>query len=147
MCDQAWHSLSNKKKLILPSSTLRHNWKFFLLALIVIYAVCTYAPSLELVHYTTLQFPHTPSGAGNLTTSCQLVFPTEILLSLERTPCEGQVVHDRRFAIKSFPQAALHAKHLTTALLHNSKLRLTLQPSTITTIRSAVNRETRIIML
>ncbi len=25
LCDQAWHSLSNEKKLILPSSTLRHN--------------------------------------------------------------------------------------------------------------------------
>ena len=113
----------------MPSSTLRHNWKFFLLALLVVYAVCTYTPSLELVHYTTRQFPHTPSGAGNLTTSCQLVFPTEILLSLERTPYEGQVVHDRRFAIESFPQAALHAKHLTTASLHNSELRLTLRPS------------------
>ena len=100
---------------------------------------------MELVLYTTRQFPYAPSGAGNLTTSCQLVFPTEISLSPERTPYEGQVVHNRRFAIESFPhQAALHAKHLTTALLHNSELRLTLRPSLL---RSAVNRGTRIVTL
>ena len=40
-----------------------------LLALLVVYAVCMYAPSLELVLYTTPQFPYAPSGAGNLTTS------------------------------------------------------------------------------
>jgi len=54
----------------------------------------------------------------------------EILLSLERTPFEGQVVHDRSLTIERFPQTASHAKHLTTApLIHDSKLRLTLQPS------------------
>jgi hypothetical protein len=105
----------------------------------------TYAPSLELVLYTTRQFPYAPSGAGNLTTSWQLVFRTEISLSLERTPFEGQVVHDRSLAIERFPQTASHAKHLTTApLIHDSKLRLTLRPSLL---RSAVNRGTRIITL
>jgi hypothetical protein len=68
----------------------------------------------------------------------------EISLSLERAPYKGQVVHDRRFAIESFPQAALHAKHLTTASLHNSELRLTLRPSLL---RSTVNQGTRIVSL
>ena len=116
-----------------------------LLTLLVVYAVRTYDPSLELVLYTTRQFPYAPSGAGNLTTSWQLVFRTEISLSLERTPFEGQVVHDRSLAIERFPQTASHAKHLTTApLIHNSELRLTLRPSLL---RSAVNRGTRIITL
>ena len=99
---------------------------------------------MELVHYTTRQFPYAPSEAGNLTTSSQVVYPTEILLLLERTPYEGQVVHNRSFTIKSFPQAALHAKHLTTASLHNSKLRLTLRPSLLC---SAVNRGIRTVSI
>jgi hypothetical protein len=141
MYDQAWHPLSNQKKLILPSSTWDTTGCSFTHT-IVVYTVRTYAPSLELVLYTTRQFPYAPSGAGNLTTSWQLVFRTEISLSLERTPFEGQVVHDRSLAIERFPQTALHAKHLATApLIHNSELRLTLRPSLL---RSAVNRGIRI---
>jgi hypothetical protein len=114
-----------------------------LLALLVVYAVLTYAPSLELVLYTMRQFLYAPSG--NLTTSWQLIFRPEISLSLERTPFEGQVVHDRSLAIECFPQTASHAKHLTTApLIHDSELRLTLQPSLL---NSAVNQATRIITL
>jgi hypothetical protein len=67
-------------KLDIPSLTLTRRSSFcrvrpeaqlevLLLALLVVYAVRTYAPSLELVLYTTRQFPYAPSGAGNLTTS------------------------------------------------------------------------------
>ena len=50
---------------IIPETQL----EVLLLALLVVYAVRMYAPSLELVLYTTRQFPYAPSGAGNLTTS------------------------------------------------------------------------------
>ena len=127
-------------KLDTPSITRRSSFRrvrpetqleVLLLALLVVYAVCTYAPSLELVLYTTRQFPYAPSGAGNLTTSWQLVFRTEISLSLERTPFEGQVVHDRSLAIERFPQTALHAKHLMSSA--DTRQRAKVNPTTITT--------------
>jgi len=67
-------------------------------------------------------------------------------LTLAReNPVQRPIVQDRRFAIKSFPQTALHAKHLTTApLIEDSKLRLTIQPSLL---RSAVNQGTWIVTL
>ena len=49
-------------------------------------------------------------------------------LALAReNPVRRPIVHDRWFTIESFPQTALHEKHLTTALLiDDSELRLTL---------------------
>jgi len=67
-------------------------------------------------------------------------------LTLAReNPVRRSIVHDRRFAIESFPQTALHAKHLTTApLIDDSELSLTLWPSLL---YSNVNRGTRIVTL
>jgi hypothetical protein len=145
MYDQAWHSLSNEKKLILPSSTLGHNWKFFLLALLSFYAVRTYAPFLELVLYYTVV--HT-------TTSWQIVFWTDISLSIEKYSFEGQFDHDRRFSNRKlwFLRQLRMRTRLTTAPLKtrqqaaplNTRQRAKVNPTTPSLLRSAVNRGTRI---
>ena len=144
MYDQAWHSLSNEKKLVLPSSTWDTTGSSFTHTISRLRS--SYVRSLigtGTLYYAAVSIRSL--GAGNLTTSWQLVFRTEISLSLERTPFKGQVVHDRSLAIERFPQTVSHAKHLTTApLIHDSKLRFSLQPSLL---RSTVNLETRIITL
>jgi hypothetical protein len=113
---------------IIPETQL----EVLLLPLLVVYVRYMYAPSLELVLYTTRQFPYAPSGAGNLTKSWQLVFRTEISLSLERTPFEGQVVHDRSLTIKplSSDSFACKTSHDSSA---DTQQRAKLNPTTITT--------------
>ena len=129
-------------KLDTPSLTRRSSFRrvqcetqleVLLLALLVIYAVRTYTPSLELVLYTTWQFPYTPSGAGNLTTYIMTarLSDRDLALALERTPFKGQVVHDRSLAIERFPQTALHAKHLMSSA--DTRQRAKVNPTTITT--------------